>query len=239
MKKNNITVEYIFHSGFSIDTKDYFFVFDYFKGDIKLPDKPVIVFVSHGHPDHFDEEIFKWAIFHKDITYILSDDITVNPSDSIRLMSPYEQINYPNLKIKTFASTDLGVSFLIETQELNIFFAGDLNWWHWKGDPDEENIQMEKDFKYEIGKLTSENIDIAFFPVDPRQDEDYYLGGEYFIEKMKPQFFFPMHFGDNYEVIDKFIDKMKNSDTQIIKISHRNESFTIEKSRGIDLTFGH
>ena len=48
MKKHDITVEYIFHSGFTFDTKDYFFVFDYFKGDIKLPDKPVVVFVSHG-----------------------------------------------------------------------------------------------------------------------------------------------------------------------------------------------
>lgn len=230
MKKHDITVEYIFHSGFTFDTKDYFFVFDYFKGDIKLPDKPVVVFVSHGHPDHFNEEIFKWPLVNKDITYILSDDISANPSDSIRLMGPYEQIDYLNLKIKTFSSTDLGVSFLIETDGLNIFFAGDLNWWHWESDPDEENIQMEKDFKYEMDKLTNENVDIAFFPVDPRQEEYYYLGGEYFIEKMKPKYFFPMHFGDNYEVIDKFKEKMKDSNTEIIKISHRNERFTIHKS---------
>ena len=145
-------------------------------------------------------------------------------------MGPYEQIDYLNLKIKTFGSTDLGVSFLIETDGLNIFFAGDLNWWHWKNDPDEENIQMEKDFKYEMDKLTNENVDIAFFPVDPRQEENYYLGGEYFIEQMKPKYFFPMHFGDNYEVIDKFKEKMKDSNTEIIKISHRNERFTIHKS---------
>lgn len=227
MKKYDIRVEYIFHSGFTLDTKNHFFVFDYFKGDIKLPDKPVIVFVSHGHPDHLNEEIFKWPISHKDITYILSDDILANPSDSIRLMGPYEQIDYIDLKIKTFGSTDLGLSFLIEVNSVNIFFAGDLNWWHWKNDPDEENIQMEKNFKYEMDKLTNENVDIAFFPVDPRQEEDYYLGGEYFIEKMKPKYFFPMHFGDDYGVIDKFISKMENSDTKIMKITHRNERFYI------------
>lgn len=230
MIKHAIKVEYIFHSGFTLETKNHFFVFDYFKGGIELPDKPVIVFVTHGHPDHLNEEIFKWSINHKDITYILSDDISANPSDSIRIMGPYEQIDYLNLKIKTFGSTDLGFSFLIEVNGVNIFFAGDLNWWHWKNDPDEENIQMEKDFKYEMDKLTNENIDIAFFPVDPRQGEDYYLGGEYFIEKMKPKIFFPMHFGEDYGVIDKFISKMKNSDTKIMKISHKNEEFYINNN---------
>jgi L-ascorbate metabolism protein UlaG (beta-lactamase superfamily) len=231
MKKNDITVEYIFHSGFSFETENYFFVFDYYKGDIELPDKPVIVFVSHGHPDHFNEEIFKWTLFHKDITYILSDDITANASDTIRIIGPYEQIDYLDLKIKTFGSTDLGVSFLIQTDGLNIFFAGDLNWWHWKNDPDEENIQMEKDFKYEIEKIINEKVDIAFFPVDPRQEDYYYLGGEYFINKLKPKYFFPMHFGDNYDVIDDFIAKMKDSDTKVVKISKKNEKFTINSSQ--------
>ncbi|MDY0235808.1 MAG: MBL fold metallo-hydrolase [Gudongella sp.] len=228
MKNNDITVEYIFHSGFTLETNEYFFVFDYFKGDIELPDKPVIVFVSHGHPDHLNEEIFKWPIFHKDITYILSDDITATASDSIRLLGPYEQIDYLNLKIKTFGSTDLGVSFLIQTDGINIFFAGDLNWWHWKNDPDEENIQMEKSFKYEIDKIKGENVDIAFFPVDPRLEESYYLGGEYFINKIKPKYFFPMHFGDNYEMIDAFINIMKISGTKIVKISNRNEKIKIQ-----------
>lgn len=229
MTDNEILVEYIFHSGFSLETKDYFFVFDYFQGEIKMPDKAVIVFVSHGHDDHFNKEIFDWSLSHENITYILSDDILPPPGPNVKLMKPYDQINHLNLKIRTFASTDLGLSFLLEVDGMNIFFAGDLNWWHWKNDPEEENIQMEKDFKSEVDKLAliNEKFDIAFFPVDPRLKESYYLGGQYFIEKIKPQFFFSMHFRDNYGVIDNFIEKMKGSETEIIKISNRNQKFVV------------
>ncbi len=32
MENLNVKVEYIFHSGFTVETKDHFLVFDYYKG---------------------------------------------------------------------------------------------------------------------------------------------------------------------------------------------------------------
>ena len=69
----------IFHSGFLVETAKRYFIFDYYKGELpKLnPDKPVYVFASHGHQDHYEPKVFellkqqgivpKLAILAKDI----------------------------------------------------------------------------------------------------------------------------------------------------------------------------
>ena len=48
-------VTYISHSGFLIETKNCLFLFDYYEG--KIPplsqEKPLFIFVSHWHSDHF------------------------------------------------------------------------------------------------------------------------------------------------------------------------------------------
>jgi len=110
-----------------------------------------------------------------------------------------------------------------------IFFAGDLNWWYWDEDSDEEKLSMEKAFKEEVEKLINKNIDIdvVFFPVDPRLDDNYYLGGKYIIDKIAPKAFIPMHFGDKYEITKDFIHKMSSNTTNIVEISKKNEVFEI------------
>ncbi|MDD4726592.1 MAG: MBL fold metallo-hydrolase [Tissierellia bacterium] len=216
-------IEYIYHSGFSLETENYFLVFDYYRGDIELKDKPTYVFCTHDHPDHFNPEIFNWAKGKSNILYILSSDIENTPPVKATFIDPYEEFIINDLHIKTFGSTDKGVSFLIQVDKKNIFFAGDLNWWHWKDNTDAEKYQEEKDFKAEINKIKGNNIDLAFFPVDPRLEEYYYLGGDYFINEIQPKVFIPIHFGDNYEITKKFINKMKDSSTYIVEITSENQ----------------
>lgn len=224
MKKLNLAIEHIFHSGFILETEDYLLVFDYYKGDISLKDKKIIVFVSHGHEDHYTKDIFKWEEEFKDIRYVLSSDIDIkSKAEKIYIMDPYEELELDNINIKSFASTDLGLSFLINIEGLSIFHGGDLNWWHWENDPKEEQIRMEKEFKDEINKLKSFNIDIAFMPVDPRLGQAFSLTGEYFIETIKPRYFLPMHFGDNFHISSDFIHRMGDSDTQIVDLTKRNQ----------------
>ena len=216
-------IEYIYHSGFSLETENYFLVFDYYRGEIELKDKPTYVFCTHDHPDHFNPEIFNWAKGKSNILYILSSDIENTPPVKATFIDPYEEFIINDLHIKTFGSTDKGVSFLIQVDKKNIFFAGDLNWWHWKDNTDAEKYQEEKDFKAEINKIKGNNIDLAFFPVDPRLEEYYYLGGDYFINEIQPKVFIPIHFGDNFEITKKFINKMKDSSTYIVEITSENQ----------------
>ena len=53
-------ITYINHSGFLIETRDCYYIFDYYKGELPHLDKEkeVIVFCSHFHQDHFNPQIF-------------------------------------------------------------------------------------------------------------------------------------------------------------------------------------
>ena len=83
------------------------------------------------------------------------------------------------------------------------------------------------DFKYEVGKLEDEDIDIAFIPVDPRLEEYYYLSAEYFAETIKPKFLVPMHFRDNFHITKKIKEKLSSYKTKVLEIEGKNQEFDI------------
>ena len=76
-----MTLRYIFHSGFLIETARCILVFDYWMDPADVMSgymntcKHVYVFSSHFHEDHFTKEILKWKNRIPNITYILSKDI--------------------------------------------------------------------------------------------------------------------------------------------------------------------
>lgn len=224
MENMNIQIQYLFNSGFSIETQNYQLIFDYYKGSLELGNKSIIVFSSHGHPDHYNPKVLKWRDESKNIKYIFSDDITIKePDKSMHFVSADEEIEVDNIKIRTLGSTDIGVSFLIDVDGVNIFHAGDLNWWYWWDDTPEEIRTMEEAFKKEINKLHGEKIDIAFFPVDPRLKHNYSLGGEYFIKEINPSVFIPMHFGEDYKAIKSFAEKVKGYSSEVIEITAKGQ----------------
>jgi len=236
--KANIT--HLFHSGFTVETENYFLVFDYCNPSthFKLSSdsiltrksfknkKNIYVFVTHSHGDHFDPVILKWHSKKTPITYIFSDDVEIeNPKSNHYFMKKYESRKFESIDILTYGTTDLGVSFLVEVDGLSIYHGGDLNWWHWKNDTSENHIKEEKDYKYEVDKLKDKNIDIAFIPVDPRLEEYYHLGGEYFAQTIEPSLIIPMHFANNYGICSEFKEKIKDLDSQVALISPINKSF--------------
>jgi len=188
--------------------------------------KPLYVFASHSHQDHFNQSIFSLTEEKSNKYYILSSDIKLyNNIDNIYVAKQNTENKINNLIINSFGSTDEGVSFLINDDETHIFHAGDLNWWKWSDDTEEEEKEMEDAFKTIIGDIIKLNtkIDIAFFPVDGRLEQNYKCGGEYFIEKLQPEVFIPMHFWDNFQTTSDFKKHMTNTLTNIIEISHNSE----------------
>lgn len=244
MERYNIKINYLFNSGFLIQTKNYLLIFDYYLDSVDDGqrnisngviteeelniNKKVLVFTSHGHEDHFNPIILNWKKERKDIKYILSSDIELKYKDeSINMVSAYDTLDIEDISIKTYGSTDAGISFLIKVDGINIFHAGDLNWWHWFDEPEDFNENQEKAFKQEIEKIKNNKIDLAFFPVDPRLKESYYLGGEYFIKELNPKILIPMHFGRDYDVIKKFASKVKGYETRVIEITKIGEEIIL------------
>lgn len=210
----NTNVTYIEHSCFLVELPDCYLLFDYFKGEIPplQPDKPLYAFASHFHQDHFSFALFPLLNTHNPTTFILSIDIKRKYNRNFFLKNgtseaQYEAIHFiganlelslGKLNIKTLKSTDSGVAFLVTTPEGCIYHAGDLNWWTWEGETEEEYIEMTNAFQSEIDKLKSNTIDLAFLPLDSRQKDRYYLGFDYFMRHITVRQAYPMHlFGDN------------------------------------------
>jgi L-ascorbate metabolism protein UlaG (beta-lactamase superfamily) len=225
-----------------VESDNYILIFDYYndstESDCKnassgvigeedlYTSKKVIVFATHSHGDHFSKVIFKWREKRPDIKYILSSDIkdSINCSE-VRFISAYEELVVDDLKIKAYNSTDLGISILVAVDGVNLFHAGDLNWWHWYDESDEDNAKMEIIFKKEIEKIKKEKIDIAFFPVDPRLRESYVLGPEYFIREIMPKALVPMHFREDYSITKEFRNNSSELHTRIYEVNKRGEEF--------------
>jgi len=239
MKTRTAKITHLFHSGYAVETADHFLIFDYYQplpgkhggiaegiitGDYLKTKKNILVFVSHNHADHFDSTILGWAKANPTITYILSSDVLANTDQlHCHILSAYEEINVDQVMIKTFGSTDQGISFLVKVAGLSIFHAGDLNWWHWTGESLDEQASAESAFKAEMVKIGEQQIDIAFFPIDRRMEESYSLGAEYFAEKFKPKLLVPMHFGKDFTITQAFAKKAKNLLINTIEITHKGQ----------------
>lgn len=230
-----MNVTYISHSGFLVETKQYVFLFDYFKGIIpKIPkEKKLIACASHKHHDHFNAEIFQLAKDHKDVLFLLSKDIKMSEGYMDRLEVPQEardKILYigknqeldlnEDIHVKTLTSTDEGVAFLITVEGKTIYHAGDLNWWSWRGESEQEYKEMTDAFMREMKKLEGEALDIAFIPLDPRQEERFFWGFDVLMKTAHINTAFPMHCWDDYSVIPKLCG-MKES------LSYRDRIVTI------------
>jgi L-ascorbate metabolism protein UlaG (beta-lactamase superfamily) len=245
MKESTVRINYLFHSGFIVETEKHLLIFDYYKdtvekgeknrengaiglSELKSP-KDIFVFSSHNHHDHFNPVIMDWSAIRPDIKYILDSDIKADTKNSnIYTMAVYEELLIGDVMIKSFGSTDIGISFLVKIDGVAIFHAGDLNWWYWWDDTKEEIDKASKMFKNEIDRIKGEKIDIAFFPVDPRLEHSYSLGGQYFISEITPKLFIPMHFGEDFEVTQRFFSSIKSENTLVAEISYRGQEILFE-----------
>lgn len=217
-------VQYIFNSCFVIELKSHILLFDYFKGDLPTfsTNKPLYVFVSHSHHDHYNPDIY--AIPHPNITYIISKDV-----DNIGIkLGPNEQITVDDIEIETLKSTDLGVAFVIHVEGKYIYHAGDLHWWHWVGEPEEDNAYQKHLFQQEINKIKHLPFSLMMTPLDPRLQEATSWGMEYILNNVSTTYILPMHFFTKLKGMKKYIQKPPLSTfTNIITIEQKGEIFTL------------
>lgn len=131
---------YIFHSGFALETDRCILVFDYWMDPagvmprlLQSP-KPLYVFSSHFHEDHFNRDIFSWRTRKANARYILSKDILkhrrAQKEEADAWLGKGATWEDELLRVTATGSNDSGVSWVIETDGKRIFHAGDLNNWY-------------------------------------------------------------------------------------------------------------
>ena len=224
-----MTVTYLYHSGFVVEFDDIVLVFDYYKGELPetVRGKKLYVFSSHYHKDHFQYKVFDWALEY-DATYVLSKDIrTKGPEGRTVKVKRRQNLSVDELQIQTLRSTDEGVAFLVRVKGITLYHAGDLNWWHWEEEGPEYNEKMKRDYQAEIGTIEGEHIDLAFVPLDPRLEEAYGWGIDYFMRHTETIRLFPMHLWGGYKTIPRFIADPLSEDyrDRIVMIERRQQSF--------------
>ena len=218
-------VRYLFHSGFLVEGRAGYYLFDYYRGELPplSPEKPVTVFVSHGHQDHYNPEIFpllrsKGA---REILGVISRDIPerrLPKGESLLRVRAGETLRLPGGEgVETLLSTDQGVAFLVDTPEGLLYHAGDLNDWVWPGEDERENRQMRGMYRHEIDRIKGRPVDLAFVPLDPRQEEEAFSGLAYFLEKVPAKKVFPMHYWQQPEIIEAFINAYPQYNDRIIQ----------------------
>ena len=199
-------VVYLLNSGFMVKDEDTLILFDDYDDPEKIVDRVVgkgnfehlYILVSHAHFDHFGTHIRAYA--PQTSRYIFSNDIKhtkrvkMFPAELITFIKKYSEWEGDGIKISTYDSTDVGVSFLVELSSgIKIFHAGDFNWWHWESDAPEQKVLAEKSFRRQLKRMQGLEVDVAFFPVDGRLGEAQEKGITEFVKQVSVKNLIAMH----------------------------------------------
>lgn len=240
-----MNITYLKHSGFLLEWSCCYWLFDYYKGEIPelIPDKPLFVFCSHAHGDHFNPKIFDLLKRHPSVTYLFSNQIRQTYRKMKKKTEDLPEVTFlyngtdtelsdgsgNPICVHALRSTDCGCAFFLKYEGKTVYHAGDLHWWLWRSEGEAFNKKMTSDYKKEMEYLAGRQIDLAFTPLDPRQEEDYACGMNYFLENAKVKRVFPMHFWNDFSVIDKYLEENQVPDhTEFYRITEDGQCWIID-----------
>ena len=235
-----MTVTYYHHSGFSVASDDVLLVFDYWRGmGEKFPEalgitpeilaryQEVYVFITHEHEDHYDGVVYTWDQYAP-VTYVIADCLP-EKARGHRMTKGSELTLSSRVQVKAYGSTDAGVSYLVTLDGMRFFHAGDLNFWHWREVSNARQIQeADEDFKGEVKDLQGVDMDVAFFPVDPRMGMLFDAGANYFMLTVKPRLLLPMHFWGRSDVILEFARRSRTRETEIVALTSPGQAINLD-----------
>lgn len=202
-------VTFLYHSSYFVEMDTCCLLFDYYQGDIPQVDKPLYVFASHSHGDHFSPVIFQLAQGGKEVHYLLSDDISPLQvpkalKSQVTFLAPYAFCQVGAVQVATLRSTDMGVAFLIQCEGKRLYHAGDLNCWVWDGAPVSERPDAGPLPPGAAASFRRQEDRRGLCALDPRQEADFDLGMKYFFEAAGAEYVFPMHMWGDYSVVPLF-----------------------------------
>lgn len=234
-----IRATFLGHSGFLIELADVCLLFDWWKGTLPpLPRKPLAVFVSHRHEDHFSSSVFSLADGTRPVRFVLGKDIRPTEKNRARwgltdetaslcsFLGGNEQTEvFPGVTVETLPSTDEGVAFLVGACGRTIYHAGDLHWWHWEGEDKAWNRNMEVNFQRFLRPLEGRHIDLAMVPLDGRLEGAFDWGLAYFLAHTDTDTVLPMHQWGQFSLTERFCALHPELSPRIRPITEDGQSF--------------
>lgn len=251
-----MTVTFLAHSGFLVEWEKFYTLFDFYQGELPplKAEKPLLVFASHRHSDHFDPRIFK--LTHPDTRFFLSRDISiarrhweklglteevfarctaVRPDELLLTEAGGEEVS-----IRTVKSTDIGVAFLLRSEGRMVYHAGDLNWWHWDSEGKGYCENMRRAFLAAMDKLSAAVRDeaadtgiepaltLAMLPLDPRLEDAYAMGVNELLARIPTRHVLPMHMWGRFELAQRYCAEFPQHAGQLLAIERDGQRFTLE-----------
>ncbi|MEL7602952.1 MAG: MBL fold metallo-hydrolase [Bacillota bacterium] len=206
-------ITYLGNSGFALERDGGILVIDCYNpaqhpllSDVSLSTmRTVTALISHSHSDHYSPDIWKL----KNARFAAGFDVPAPMG--VPKMRPGQAVAPNSMQVTAYGSTDEGVSFHIVWDGVSIFHAGDLNDWHWRDEGGEAYARdAQARFLTELERIKAgvKNIDLAFFPVDPRMGSDYYRGAILFCQELHPVRLMPMHFGKSFRPPQQFYEEI-------------------------------
>lgn len=239
-----MNITFIRHSGFMVEMDTAVFLFDYFKGEIPEFEKgkPLVIFVSHKHPDHYNSQIFDLFEEYENVYFVLHKDCGIKwkikeweergydyQNKLLQVVKNKEYVIFlssgKSLKIQTLKSTDTGVAYVLEYEGQTFYHAGDLGHWRWKDRDEAYNNQKAIAYETEMKKLQNKSIDVAFVPMDPRLIEDMFISFEKFLANANVGKIFPMHMWQRFELSKRFVKEHLEYKDKVVCITKNGEKF--------------
>lgn len=239
-----VFVNYIYNSCYSLAYGDYFLVFDYAEGLLDIPEsKHIIFFATDKGVDSYTEDIFNLGRL-KSINYVLNKNISkleyrdniiylnkdelgmkdlkkLYKRDNVYLLGEDNKLSLhfagDELFIRTFSLDGKKLGFLIEVEDLIIFYGGSMDF---------ENIDEDRYLDL-LDELSIENPDIIFLPItDLNKNSLAYL--DKIINDANSQILFPTKIGDREEMSLEFKKFYGSKSTDIRSITKANERVEID-----------
>lgn len=200
---------FIHHSTYLFRTESCWMLFDYYTQSEKIlehladaPTLPLYVFCSHSHGDHYSSDVFTVLDGHiGSVHYIFHDEVRAKVSTQyvgeVHFLQTGDEYSTSLFSVKAYGSTDSGGSFFITLEDgFTLFYAGDLNFWHWNQEADEAYINLyRQQWETELSRITADrpSVDLLMFPTDLRLGPDYLMGLRQFIQAVPTIMLAPMH----------------------------------------------
>lgn len=207
-----LAITHIHHNCFVLHAGDRTYLFDY-PDDPHLPegaggmvrdavaDTDLVVFISHGHDDHLNDDLTSVTATAASVRYVFSDDVedlrpeAIPTGAEVLVVEPDERYEWGGMVIETLMSNDLGVAFLVRDGAFRFYYGGDLAKWIWKSASPQEADFTTNFFREAMERVRVFKPHVAFSNVDKRLEN--LAGGPEAYRETGAQVFVPMHtFGD-------------------------------------------